>query len=288
MERRKPEDLRVENLLTDDPNTALYRVVLNVIDACNRACTFCPRADKENYPNTSYNKMSLEDGVRLANTMKAMNFQGIYSITGWGEPLLHKDVSQLIYMFKTINPEARVELQTNGDPITPSTALDLFWYQLDKLVINIYDGPEQVAKFEEILASFPREKWTIQHKYDMSKTYGMTLNNRAGSFISVKDKLKPLQTPIDKRCYMPFYKIAVDWNLDTYFCDYDWAKRIFLGTLQTQNMSELWMCEKMREIREHLFEGNRSFSPCKFCDAEGLLYGEKQANVIMRHYEKQT
>lgn len=281
MDRRKPEDIRIENLLTDDPRTALYRVVINVIDACNRSCEFCPRADKINYPDNPHNRMSLPDADRLASTLADMEFKGVFSITGWGEPLLHRGLDAIVALFKNKNPQATIEVQTNGDPLTEHQAQKLLDAGLDRLVINLYDGEHQVQHFEMMLKTFPRSFWTMQHKYNKETSYGMILNNRAGSY----DALPGLSSPLKKPCYMPFYKIAVDWDLNTYFCDYDWAKRIWLGNLNTHSMEQLWMCEIMKEIRIALYNGNRNFTPCKYCDAEGTLYGSKQAEIIMKAYK---
>lgn len=284
MDRRKPEDIRVENLLTDDPRTTLYRVVINVIDACNRSCSFCPRSDPDGYPNNPHNFMTLDSAERLSQTLADMNFKGVFSITGWGEPMLHKMIATIIWIFKNKNPEAKVELQTNGDTITKPKAERLKDAGLDRLVINLYDSADQAECFTRLLHTLPTSFWTMQHKYDKEKSYGMILNNRAGSF----DGLPKLFMPLNKPCYMPFYKVAVDWNLDTYFCDYDWAKRILLGNLQTSSIEQLWMCDRMKEIRTALYKGDRNFTPCKYCDAEGVLYGKTQADIIMKAYENDT
>jgi radical SAM protein with 4Fe4S-binding SPASM domain len=126
----------------------------------------------------------------------------------------------------------------------------------------------------------------LQHKYHKETSYGMILNNRAGSFKNATDNLMALKEPLNEPCYMPFYKILVDWNLNVYFCDYDWAKRVLLGNLEATEMAELWMSPTMRTIRESLFQGNRNFTPCKFCNAKGSLYGKKQADVIMQYYKE--
>jgi len=163
--------------------------------------------------------MSAVDAIRLSLTMAEMEFKGVFSITGWGEPLLHKNLEQIVIALKQENPEAKVEVQTSGDGLLTTRILGLYESGLDKLVINLYDGPEQVERYEHImgLLDVPADFWTLQHKYDKQEQYGMVLNNRAGSFESKADNIIPLVVPLRKPCYMPFYKVAVDWNLDVYF-----------------------------------------------------------------------
>lgn len=281
--RRSRDDAHAEACLTSDPRTALHRIVINIIDACNRACSFCPKADPVGFPNRVTAKMSLEDATRLGATAAAMGFRGVFSITGWGEPLLHTGAAALISGMTAGNPQASIELQTNGDPLTAGRIRALADAGLTRLVINLYDGADQAERFQALLADAGVSKGfvVLQHKYGGR---GIILNNRAGTFHSSQDGIAPLTAPLRQPCYMPFYKIAVDWNLDTFFCDYDWSRRILLGSLRREELSDLWLSPTMRRIREDLFEGRRETAPCRACDAAGTLYGRKQADVLMNYY----
>lgn len=256
---------------------------MNLIDVCNRSCVFCPKADPVLYPNNPIAWMDIGSATRLAKTTAAMDFAGVYSISGWGEPLLHKQLEDIVASLKTWNPHATVEVQTNGDPLSIQRMQTLCNAGVDQLVINLYDGPEQADAFVQMErdADVFDGFITLQHKYHKEASYGMILNNRAGALAVLKE-------PLNESCYMPFYKIMVDWNLDVYFCDYDWAKRVLLGDLHTTEMVDVWMSPTMKTIRENLFKGNRNLTACQFCNAKGTLYGKKQADIIMQHYKEQT
>ena len=90
-------------------------IELSLIDVCNRICSFCPKSDFDIAPNT-YQKMNLKFINKLYEELKEIGFQGAFSICGYGEPLLHKDLVQFVNI---IGELGGVEIVTNGDPLKP-------------------------------------------------------------------------------------------------------------------------------------------------------------------------
>ena len=88
-------------------------IELSLIDACNRTCSFCPKSDFDVAPNT-YQKMNLNLINKLSNDLKKINYKGVFSICGYGEPLLHKDLIEIVNILGEIGG---VEIVTNGDPL---------------------------------------------------------------------------------------------------------------------------------------------------------------------------
>ena len=54
-------------------------IELNVIDACNRSCSFCPKADPKIAPNT-YQKMPIQLIDKLFEDLKKINFEGTVNL----------------------------------------------------------------------------------------------------------------------------------------------------------------------------------------------------------------
>ncbi len=122
-------------------------IELSLIDVCNRDCSFCPKSNHELAPNT-YNKMEKNIIGKLINDLKKINFTGFFTMCGYGEPLLHPNILEIT---KSLGEFWGVEIVTNGDPLTNKTLKDLYNSKVSKLVVSMYDGPEQIKKFEKML-----------------------------------------------------------------------------------------------------------------------------------------
>ena len=74
-----------------DINTTLFDVEINGSELCNRTCSFCPRYDPEVYPNQNLH-MSIETCSNLVDGLKKIEFYGVVTFVGFGEPLLAKNL----------------------------------------------------------------------------------------------------------------------------------------------------------------------------------------------------
>ena len=122
----KPTETRLKNIERKirilDRDTQFYEGVpipswieLSVIDACNRACSFCPKSDESIAPN-SYQKMTIKLVDKLCEDLKRINYQGAFCLSGYGEPTLHNNLHEMIFKLSLIGA---VELITNGDTLSP-------------------------------------------------------------------------------------------------------------------------------------------------------------------------
>ena len=122
-------------------------IELSLIDACNRSCSFCPKSDFDIAPNT-YQKMNSTLITKLCTDLKKINYQGAFSICGYGEPLLHKDIIEIV---NTLGELGGVEIVTNGDPLNINLLKKIFYSKTSKLVISMYDGEHQIDYFEKMI-----------------------------------------------------------------------------------------------------------------------------------------
>ena len=130
-------------------------IELSLIDVCNRKCVFCPKSDDKVAPDT-HQKMSSKIIDKIHDDLSEMGFKGIISLAGYGEPLLHKNIS---YIVKKLSKVASVEVITNGDPLTSKKLQELYIAKINKVLVSMYDGPEQITKFKELTkrANVPEE-----------------------------------------------------------------------------------------------------------------------------------
>lgn len=274
-ERTKFNLLRKENFINNvrlvDEKPLFSWIDINVTERCNRKCIFCPRVNEAEYPNQSLH-ISLEICKKLHVDLSRLGFSGIINLSGYGEPLLHPKICEVIAALKGEN--WRVEVVTNGDPLNPKFVKELFESGLDYLIVSLYDGPEQVEQFEEMFLSAGRtqEDFLLRDRWHgEDKDYGLKMTNRAGRVV-LDDGHRDIKT-IDNPCFYLAYSVSVDWNGDVLLCVQDWVKKRKFGSLHSESIDEVWFGKLMSSARRRLLSGDRSASPCNVCDANGCVHG---------------
>jgi radical SAM protein with 4Fe4S-binding SPASM domain len=271
---------------TVHPIDSLIHVELNPTELCNRVCAFCPRVDASVYPNQNLH-LDLNLVRKVATDLAGRKYTGRVSMSNFGEPLLAKGFLTMIRILREHLPKGMIDVNTNGDRLTPKKIREIFDAGLSFLYVNMYDGPEQAPKFHQMFADagLDRTHYKLRaHWVGSTETYGLYLNNRSGMVTNTEMGLKALDAPLRRRCYFPFYRMMIDWNGDVLLCSNDWARKFVAGNVRTENLFDIWMSEKMWEARRRLARDDRNLSPCNKCDTNGLLSGESSFNILMQHY----
>ncbi len=271
-----------------DALTSLLAVEMNITELCNRVCSFCPRADPEVYPNRNLS-MELDTSRKVAADLAAFGYCGRITFSGFGESLLNKEFAEHIRIFKEALPENGIETNTNGDKLTVKILHNLYGAGITGLYVNLYDNPDQAPHFEEMFAEagIGEDKYKLRpHWPGGAEDFGMTLNNRGGTMKNPELGLTPLDHSVAGKCHYPFYKMFVDWNGDVLFCSNDWRRKLVVGSVLENSVDDIWMSEKMRDIRLSLGRGDRNFSPCNQCDVQGVLHGGSSFDLLMSFYRK--
>tara|TARA_B100001123_G_scaffold407455_1_gene499736 strand:- start:283 stop:1170 length:888 start_codon:yes stop_codon:yes gene_type:complete len=248
---------------------------------CNRKCSFCPRSDpnyedkKEFIDNKLHEKMCIE--------LKELNYRGTIRYSGFVEPLLDKNIFNLIAMARNNVPQSNIEIVTNGDPLDLGRLKKLFSSGLNKILISAYDGKEETKKLEElcIKANLNKKQYIIRHRYlSEDQDFGITLSNRSGSMQNAEYKIENLKNPLKNPCYIPSYTFFLDYQGDVLMCPHDWGKKVILGNLNKNKLIDIWFSKKSMGIRKMLNNSNRNFSPCNVCDVDGTFMGKKNSTYF--------
>ena len=247
-------------------------VELSLIDVCNRKCEFCPKSDEDVAPDTykSMNRIIID---KIHDQLAEIKFSGIVSLCGYGEPLLHKDIN---YIVKKLSNVAKVEIITNGDVLTSKKLQELYLSNASKVLVSMYDGPEQIEKFKEIArqANVPDEIFVLRDRwYDEQNDFGVKLTNRAGTIKVGKQE----DISKNKYCYYPTYQFLIDWNGNVFLCPQDWQRRVTMGNMMQESISEIWSGKILSNYRKNLLLGKRCSNPCTKCNANGTLLGKNHA-----------
>jgi MoaA/NifB/PqqE/SkfB family radical SAM enzyme len=252
-----------------DLYSALRSVEINPTELCNRACPFCPRVDPNIYKNQ---KKHIDPDLctLLGEQLSTFGFDGRIGFVGFGEPLLHPNITECVRNIKQSCPTAKwIEINTNGDLLTRDIAIDLANAGCTTITVSMYDRDDTVY-FTEMLVGVKIEL-VLKHQYDIAN---IKIINR----IDIIQQTKVLN--ISRHCYIPFYKIFVDWNGDYLLCQQDWGKTTNTYNIKNTPVIDYWL-SKLTEYRKNLSMGNRIQNPCDKCDIDGTVYGKSSFDLFI-------
>lgn len=269
LKRKAP---RADHVQLVDGRPLFSWLELSLTELCNRSagsakpCTFCPRIDRDVYPNVGLH-MRMPLVRKMAEELKELSYEGVIVLCGYGEPLLHPNVLEVIGYLSGF----RVEVVTNGDRLNSHFISQLFDAGLSYLLVSMYDGPEQIDKFESMFhqAGIEHNRYALRDRWHgPEQDYGLKLTNRGGVLSG------PDQTPArpESLCFYPSYQLMLDWNGDVLLCPQDWVKKVRFGNAHATSLKDIWFSSLMHKKRRSLWQG-RVDSPCKDCNADGVLHG---------------
>ena len=193
---------------------------------CNRKCHFCPRSD----PNYEHVNQFIEKSLfeKLCDELKELKFSGLFIFSGFVEPLLDKNIYNLISYSKKTLPSARIEIITNGDVLNLKRLKKLYDSGLDRMQVSLYDGEHQNNKFIEMgkKLNLTEDQYVLRARYlPEEKNFGITLTNRGGMLENAEYKIPARSKSLKQVCYYPSYKFFLDYNGDVLMCSHDWGKK---------------------------------------------------------------
>jgi|TARA_Y200000002_G_scaffold380792_1_gene393155 2-deoxy-scyllo-inosamine dehydrogenase (SAM-dependent) len=248
---------------------------------CNRKCSFCPRSAKDFVDKKEF--ISNELHQKLCTELKTYDYKGTIRYSGFVEPMLDKNIYNLIEMVKNYLPNCNIELVTNGDPLNLTRLKKLFSHGLNKILISAYDGKKEAIELEDLCneASLNRDQFIVRHRYlTENEDFGITLSNRSGLMENAEYQIKTLSNPLKNPCYIPSYTFFLDYQGDVLMCPHDWGKKLILGNLNKEKLIDIWFSKKSMRIRKMLNQSNRNFSPCNVCDVDGTMMGKKNSSYF--------
>ena len=123
---------------------------------CNRKCSFCPRSDPDFKDVNEFIKPNLHS--KLIDQLKEYDYSGVVRYSGFVEPLLDKNIYNLINEVRTKLPNARREIVTNGDVLNGKRLKKLFDSGLSTILISVYDGEDDAKNLSKCVSKKISEK----------------------------------------------------------------------------------------------------------------------------------
>ena len=241
---------------------------------CNRKCSFCPRSE----PNYNHVNEFIDFDLhkKLCDELSELNFSGLFIYSGFVEPLLDKNIYNLVRYAKEKLPKARVEIITNGDVLNKTRLKKLYDSGLDRMQVSLYDGEDQHLEFIKLgkELNLKNDRFVLRARYlPEEQNFGITLSNRGGMMENASYPIEARKQKLNKTCFYPSYKFFMDYNGDVLMCSHDWGKKSIMGNMKNNKMKDIWLSEKFTEYRKKLSAADRSQMPCNVCDVSGDLIG---------------
>ena len=254
---------------------------------CNRVCVFCPRSNPKEFPNLNKH-MSIKSYSSVIKDLKKINYNGGIIYSGFSEPILYKYLYEANSLTRNLLPKCRIEMVTNGDHLKLDKVLKLFKHGLTQISVSLYDGPHQIEGFEKLKleAKLSDEQFDLRHRWEKEKNYGINITNRGGAINMPEINVGNLKQGLKKKCFYPFYQVMVDYDGAVLLCNHDWYKKLILGNINKKSILDIWDNAVYKRTRENLSKGQRIDSPCKNCDANGMMMGGEYVSEWQNYYEK--
>lgn len=275
-----------ELLADEEVIPSFAHLEFNLTGLCNRTCSFCPRADPTVFGNVK-EYISLDLYSKIMEDLRAINASPRIVYSGFGEPFTHKKLPEIVSITKHIRPQIKLEIKTDGDFLKPEKLIELFGRGLDHILVSVYDGPSDYAKFEKMReeAGLTPEQMMLRIRYwTPDHGYNLNLSNRAATVSGEFKEQLAIKEPLKRRCHYPFMMMMIDYNGDVLLCPHDWGKKRIVGNLKQQSVLEVWQSSGLHEVRLKLRAENRGYAPCNVCNVDGTLTGQKSFDQWNAYY----
>ncbi len=255
---------------------------------CNRKCPFCPRSAPD-YDHINQH-ISLKHIEKITDELSVYKKDFFFIFSGFAEPLLTKNLEEIIQIIRNKLQTSTIEINTNTDLLTIKRIKSLFESGLSSIRCSIYDDERRLKEVEKMLkeCNIEESSYSLRPRFykkekDGDKAldnFGINLSNRAGMMENALYSIPALKEPLKNPCYYPFYNIFMDFNGDYLLCPHDWGKGEVLGHVDNCHIvDDIWLSERSNVIRKNLLESKRCISEaCKKCDVVGTYMGLEEAN----------
>jgi hypothetical protein len=276
----------------DSPNS----IQIEPTEGCNLRCSFCGLngirdADHDFKYMTEETAQTIAIGIAEAGWAPRVEF------AMHGEPTTNPALLQLIALFRAALPRAYLLLETNGSNLVhnaPASLLALFDAGLNTLAVDEYVGVSWAQRLRATLGDaavvlgqqkidhheYPASIHGNPHRRNSRKrlvfiapintaTRGThcALVNHCGAAAPLDDSMA------GQRCARPFREMSFRYDGSVALCCNDWRGEYVVGNVHTNSVLGLWHHVRMYAARHYLYHGQRTFTPCRGCNARSYRVG---------------
>ena len=250
---------KINSSSIEDEFHCLRSICLSITDYCNLSCKYCPHSTF--FENR---KVFMDDSVitELSKQLSYLKFDGLISISGFGEPTLHPNIYSIVEQLSGFN----LQIISNG-------LTDISYDRISKyadIIISMHNKADYI-KINEALYRVPH----ILRNHDISD---------ATSTFTPCNRYKFHRDSMNKNiCYYPFYKIMIDYDGAYLLCQEDWRR-----TSKQYNIFDIdiqrYFTSYIHQTKLDMLFQPRSSQVCTGCDVCGKLIGEAYVRYFIKKY----
>lgn len=231
-------------------------VEVEIGNHCNLQCSYCPNAV---LPKEEEQWIAPELFERILEQLAEMDFAGTFSFHLYNEPLLHPGLEDMVRSVREKLPQARPVLFTNGVFLDDQRYQRLLEAGVARFIVTQH-GDYRLP---------PRPNQTLQTREHLQ------LSNRGGV-------LGELDAPLQRPCYVTMEMLIITCKGEVLHCFEDARKRRVMGSLNSQNIREIWFSDGFCQARAELTQGKRHLFPdlCALCDNQDYPMPEMTVDEV--------
>lgn len=203
--------------------------------------------------------MDLDQFKIILNQLQDINYRGRMSYHFYGEPLLHPKLIEFVTLTKTILPDVRPEIFSNGTYLTKEKFHSLKAAGVQKFTVTKHKGFETIA-FDETFLSLSDEDKKMVKYYTHEQ---LTFTSRGG----LVDAGKKIEEPLKKMCLIPQCSLIITKDGNVLSCYEDYQEKNTMGNIFEEHIKDIWNKPIYVKQREDLKKGLRHlYEVCKSCN----------------------
>lgn len=260
-------------------------IEIETFSKCNRQCWFCPNKIIDRHSKNVVMPEKLY--LKILTELNDIDYSGTISFSRYNEPLIDRLILKRISQAKEYCPNAYLRANSNGDFLNRTYLDELAQAGLQELEVQCYFNQNESVTRESFMnrleeyASFigverytlletPFDRYMALFDYDgLRLTYsalnmGIVANNRG----EILDNLGEYHRTCN--CMIPFKNLYVDYNGKYMMCcnvrsDEPRHSAYIVGDASTDSVMDVFMGEKIIEVRKKVGIIDRIESPCSSC-----------------------
>ena len=250
---------KINSSSIEDEFHCLRSICLSITDYCNLSCGYCPH-----FTFFENRKVFMDDSViaELSKQLKYLKFDGLISISGFGEPTLHPNIYSIVEELSGFN----LQLISNG---LTGVSYDRISKYAD-IVISMHNKSDY-TKINEALCGAP---YIVRNHDILDPASSFTPCNRYKFHRDGTNK---------NVCYYPFYKMMIDYDGSYLLCQEDWRRISKQYNIFDMDIYEYFISYIHQTKLNMLFQPRSSYV-CTGCDVCGKLIGERSIRYFIKKY----
>ncbi len=304
-----------------------FTIVIEPTNACNFKCAFCfhsLKGEALSKKGFSQNNLSLDQYKKIIGDIAGFPQKiKVLRFSGFGEPLLNKELCRMIEYAKEFNIAERIMIISNGSLLTNELSDSLIKAGLDEFYISI-EGltGERYKELCSVDINFEKFVDNINYFYEhrnKCKIFAKILNDDMdeadfkqfyGIFGAITDdifmdNIIPIFTGVDystfvgdgskdiegkpkkslEVCIQPFNSLFIHASGNVSACCTDYLEKIAFGNVFRESLMNIWNGNKLNKFRVmHLKKMHKRHLQCKKCDY--MNYVNQEENIIDNQSEE--